>query len=94
MSLAKKNPVDWLQRNLSVSFPGHAEVMQVSLSGDDPKEVTILVNAVVDTYLNEIVSAERAEKRSRLSDLEKACAEKETQIRATRRDQEPCGKRR
>ncbi len=35
----QKNPLDWLSRNLQVTFPGKAEIMQVSLSGASQKEL-------------------------------------------------------
>ena len=44
----KPNEIAWLQDQLSVSFPGDAEIMQVSLTDRDPKEVTKVVRAVVD----------------------------------------------
>jgi len=78
--------VDWLQKRLSVNFPGKAEVMTVDMALPDAKEATILVNAVVDSYLNDVVNAERELKRQRLIKIDNACAEKETQIRANRND--------
>ena len=52
------DPVDWLTGKLSVSFPGKAEFMMVSLSLEDPKEAKTLVKAVVDSYMTEVVNAE------------------------------------
>ena len=83
---ATGDPVKWLAGRLSVSFPGRAEIMQVSLSGDDPKEATTLVNAVVNAYLAEVVNAERDQKRQRLSELDRAYVEKETDIRNKREE--------
>jgi polysaccharide biosynthesis transport protein len=76
--------VDWLQRQLCVGFPGKAEFMQVSITRPDPHEAVVLVNAVVDSYLTDVIDADRRLKQDRLNKLESACADKETQIRTTR----------
>ena len=66
----------WLLGLLSVSFPGKAETMQVSISREDAHEAAVLVNSVVDSYLTDVVKAEEDQKRQRLSKLESACATK------------------
>jgi beta-lactamase regulating signal transducer with metallopeptidase domain len=76
--------VDWLKKRVSVSFPGKAGFMEVSFRGDDPKAAAVLVNAVVDSYLTDVVKADRDAKRERLNKLENACADKEQQIRDKR----------
>jgi hypothetical protein len=54
----KPNEIVWLQDHLEVSFPGNAEIMQVSLAADDPEEAATLLRAVVDAYLGETVGRE------------------------------------
>lgn len=76
----------WLAAHLFVDFPGNAEVMEVAVNENDPKEAAILVNAVVDAYLTEVVNTERDMKRQRLSELDRAFVEKETEVRAKRSD--------
>ena len=78
------DPVAWLARELHVSFPGHAEIMEISLSGHDPVEVALLVNAVVDAYQDEVVNFERSERKLRLSELDRVHADKEDQVRNRR----------
>ncbi len=80
------DPVDWLAGKLSVSFPGKAEIMMVSLSLENPKEAQSLVKAVVESYMNEVVFAETEQKRRRLDELEKICGDKEQQIRSKREE--------
>jgi succinoglycan biosynthesis transport protein ExoP len=80
------DPADWLQSKLSVSFPSKAEVMMVSLSLDDPDDAKSLVNAVVDSYMSEVVNAENERKRKRYDELERICGDKETQIRTKREE--------
>ena len=78
------DPVRWLKSKLRVTFPGDAEIMEVSLTADDPNEAATLVQAVVDAYMQEAVNAEVDRKRLRLSELDRAVAEKEQDIRARR----------
>lgn len=77
----KGDPVGWLGGLIQVLFPGGGSVMSVSLKLDDPKEAAVLVNAVVDTYLIQVVSAERDIKRLRLSEMELVLTERETEFR-------------
>jgi len=83
---ASGNAEDWLANRLRVSFPGNAEVMAVSLRGDDLKEAALLVNAVVDAYMTEVVFAEQDKKRHRFSELEAVINDKEQEMR-TKREQ-------
>ena len=80
----KGDPVVWLGKRLSVSFPGKAEVMMVSVNRDDPHEAKILTDAIVDAYLNQVVNVEADKKRSRLSELDTICDAKQQEIREKR----------
>ncbi len=80
------DPVEWLEGKLSVSFPGDAEIMTVSLTLENPKEAQALLKAVVDSYMNEVVYAETEQKRRRLDELDKICGDKEQQIRTKREE--------
>lgn len=80
------DPVQWLKARLRVTFPGDGEVMEVSIGRNDPEEAAILVRAVVDAYLSEVVNAERDQKRVRLSELDRAYVEKEQDVRERRED--------
>ncbi len=50
-----------------MSFPGDAEIMEVSLTADDPAEAATLVQAVVDAYLREVVNTDADRKRHGLA---------------------------
>ncbi len=80
------NPANWLMSQLRVQFPGNAEIMQVSASSADPEEAVTLVNVVVNTYLKEVVNADHDQRQLRLKELERAHAEKETEIRTKREE--------
>jgi len=78
------DPVRWLADELIVRFPGEAEIMEVSLKDDNKEEVTLLVNAVVDAYMSEVVNAERTRKTQRLTEIQNAHSEKTIEIRKER----------
>ena len=78
------DPVAWLSGELRVEFPDEAEIMEVSLTLDDPDQAAALVNAVVEAYLEEVVQPERNQLRQRLNDLERISVKKETEVRKKR----------
>jgi len=75
------DPVAWLQKELRVSFPGEAEIMQVSLQGRNPAEAATLVNAVVTAYMDKVVNGEIEQRRARLSELDRVYTEKDAEVR-------------
>jgi succinoglycan biosynthesis transport protein ExoP len=74
--------VGWLVRNIQVSAPMESEVLQVRLRGENPREITDLVNAVTNAYLTDVVNKEKAERLSRRDALEKKYKENMADIRA------------
>ena len=77
----ESDPARWLARNIRVDFPGDAEIMRVSLTSEKPEEAAVLLQAVVDAYMNEVVQVDRNKKNARLEMLDKHYDEKEAEIR-------------
>ena len=65
--LRRHDPVQWLADELILTFVG--ELLYIELEGDDPQEVVRLVNAVTDSYLEEVVNADTNRRRQRLAQL-------------------------
>jgi Mrp family chromosome partitioning ATPase len=78
------DPVRYLATALQVSFPGDSELMAVRLTGDDPDEVTAVVNAVVEAYLAEVVDREKNQRRQRLAELNELYVAKGDEMRRKR----------
>jgi len=78
------DPITWLQDELQVRFPGDSEIMEVSLSGENPNEVATLVGAVVQAYLDEVVDVNQTAKRNRLNELDRVYTDTENQLRGKR----------
>jgi uncharacterized protein involved in exopolysaccharide biosynthesis len=78
---ARQDPDGWLRQELRVEPSENHDLITVSLSSDEPREAAAVVNAVVHTYLDEVVSAERTMKEARLAELERTYAEMELRLR-------------
>lgn len=63
------DPVRWLEENLLVGFPGNDTILRVGMHGDQTEEIVLLVNAVVESYLHEIIGKGRNDQVKRLDTL-------------------------
>jgi capsular exopolysaccharide synthesis family protein len=75
---------EWLQKKLEVDFSIGPEVLRIALAGDDPEELAVLVNAVVDSYLQQFVHLEDNKRRERLALLKKYHKEWEEALQGRR----------
>ena len=66
----RRDPVAWLRDQLTVGFPGDSEILQITLSGDDPSQIVKLLNAVKDAYMEEVVAVEHETERRQKEILE------------------------
>jgi len=80
------DPVSLVQEGLRVRFPGNSELMEVSYTAKNPQEAAAIVNSVVESYLQEVVGVELAERRQRLDELDQLYSEKEAELRKRRND--------
>ena len=72
------DPVEWLQQKLGVEFLGGSEVMEISLAGSEPEDLAIIVNAVKQAYMDEVVNVDarrRAERHDQLQKLKETYAD-------------------
>ena len=61
---AQPDAAEWLEDQLVTEFQAGSEFMRLSLSGDRPHDLAMLVNAVAEVYLDEIVSKDHHERSS------------------------------
>jgi capsular polysaccharide biosynthesis protein len=73
--------VRWLSGIIKVECPDDTEIMSVSCTSKDPKEAKVLVKAVVDAYVSEVVNAATSRKMQQCSELERIISEKGLQLR-------------
>jgi polysaccharide biosynthesis transport protein len=78
------DPVKWLMDNVSLSFPGKSEVMQISITTNNPKESADIVTAILNAYKTEVLDTERRQRAERKDELDKVYAEKDAEVRGQR----------
>ena len=81
---ARRDPAGWLAGQLRIDSPGDAEIVRVSLSGDDVEAAVALVNAVVHACLEEVAGLEMEKRTKQLDQLDRLLAEKEEELRSSR----------
>lgn len=81
----QKDAVDWLDRELKVDYKLAPEVLSIAMSGDRPQQLAVIVNAVRDIYLTQVVNKERNQKAELLERLNKYLEEKK-QLMTDRRN--------
>lgn len=63
------DPLDWLERQLQADFFIAGEILRISITGDRPQELIVLVDSVRDAYLKEFREKEQLAKIERLNTL-------------------------
>lgn len=68
---SQPDPIIWLERQIAADFYLAPEILRISMTGDEPAELAILVNAVREAYLREVVNKERIERHAQYEHLQK-----------------------
>jgi capsular exopolysaccharide synthesis family protein len=80
------DPVGGLERDLKTDFSVSPEILRITLSGPEPKELTVLLDAVREAYLAEGVNKEATDKRAGLGRLKGLIEEDKGRLEQARRD--------
>ncbi|AGA26797.1 GumC family protein [Singulisphaera acidiphila] len=59
------DPIEWLEGQLQVDFAPGSEILRISMTGEKPEIPMLLVNAVTQAYMDEIVDVEMKQSRQR-----------------------------
>lgn len=81
---AGRDPIDWLARGLTVSTTTESEVVQVRLRGKKAEDVAKILNASINSFLDDVVNKERTERLGRRDALEKKFKENMAELRSRR----------
>jgi capsular exopolysaccharide synthesis family protein len=81
----QRDPISWLQKELKIEFRAGSEFMQLSLGGRQADELKVLLTAVTDAYLQEVVDRERNKQVQHLKQLEEVQAQYEESLRRKRK---------
>lgn len=77
-----ENPLAWLTDRVVISFPNDGEIMRLSLRAPEGKTAVVLLDAVVQAFLQEAVLSDRNTRMARLASLEEVHADAEGKARA------------
>ncbi len=66
----QRDPVGWLEKVLRVDAPNNAELLRVGMNGYKPEEMAVVVNAVVDVFIEDFVKQDRERNLPRLKALQ------------------------
>ncbi|MDB5349293.1 MAG: yveL 1 [Planctomycetota bacterium] len=78
------DPFAWLSDRIKVDFPRGSEILTISMTGDNPKDMAAIVNHVTDAYLTLIVDEERKERLSRFERLKELSGQYQRELRKKR----------
>ncbi|MEJ7590716.1 MAG: AAA family ATPase [Planctomycetaceae bacterium] len=76
------HPVEWLMKELNVDEQISPEFLKISLQGEYPEDLALIVNAVKDSYLNEVVYNERNKRIENLRKAEESHRDVDKRVRA------------
>jgi capsular exopolysaccharide synthesis family protein len=79
-----ESPREYLRKQLQASNSKSPELIELTLSGEDPRGLATVVNAICETYRKEVVEVETNHRFSRMSHLQQILAEREDDIRRKR----------
>jgi capsular exopolysaccharide synthesis family protein len=71
-------PIQWVEKEIKADYTIAPEILSISMTGDHPEELAILIEAVRDAYLQEIVNREQNELTTKLERLKEFYTAKET----------------
>jgi succinoglycan biosynthesis transport protein ExoP len=80
------DPLEWLEREVIVDFTVGPEILRIAVNGDHPGELTVLVNALREAYLQKIANREHTERLERLKQQERYLDQYQVDLR--RKEQE------
>jgi capsular exopolysaccharide synthesis family protein len=65
------SPKEWLTQALVVDYTQGPEILRISMTGDEPQDYVVLVNAVVKAYLEKFVNTEAGRRKENLEKLKR-----------------------
>jgi polysaccharide biosynthesis transport protein len=80
MLKAQEDPIRFLEEELQIDFSDGSELIKPKLSGDDPRAITMIVNAIHDAFFSEVVEAERKRKQARLKQIDDSVTKMQTDL--------------
>jgi capsular exopolysaccharide synthesis family protein len=80
------DPIEWLDKELQVDFAQGSEILRISMPGDTAEEPMVLVNAVTQAYMDEVVDVEAKQRRERYDLLKETWNRYQETLREKRKE--------
>ncbi|HXG11627.1 MAG TPA: polysaccharide biosynthesis tyrosine autokinase [Gemmataceae bacterium] len=77
-------PIEWLEKEVRADYSTGPEFLTISMSGDNPEELKILVDAITEAYLNEVVYKDHRKRLERIEQLRDLAQRYEQRLRTKR----------
>jgi capsular exopolysaccharide synthesis family protein len=78
------DPLTWLQGQIQADFAVAPEILRISMVGPDPTALPVIVDAVRDAYLKEVVDDETSGRQKRYDQLKRYQAEWDSRLQDKR----------
>jgi capsular exopolysaccharide synthesis family protein len=78
------DPVEWLEKEIKVDYPSGQEILRISMSGNNPEELKLLVDSVTRAYFLKIVDDERIKRQKQLDQVQQILTRYEESLRQKR----------
>ena len=84
---SEPDPIQWLDDELSVTFPQESEILRIAITGsEDPMELQQIVDAVAQAYEDRVIYAARTKKLSTREVLARSLGDLQAEIRRKMED--------
>ncbi|SIN67723.1 capsular exopolysaccharide family [Singulisphaera sp. GP187] len=80
------DPIEWLEKELQVDFASGSEILRISINGEKPQVPMLLVNAITQAYIDEIVDVETKQRRQRYDLLKETWNRYQENLREKRKE--------
>src|SRR5262249_46460841 len=89
----KPYPIDWLESEIKVDNSVAPEIMRISMDGDQPEDLSLIMKAVTKSYMRDVVNGERDDRLRRRDDLKKIHTNFDNGLQAKRTELKTLAKR-
>ncbi|MCI0699777.1 MAG: AAA family ATPase [Planctomycetia bacterium] len=81
---ANPDPVAWLEKEIQADYTVAPEILRISLKGTNPDELLLVLNAIREAYMREILNKDHNERVARLGQLKELAAKHDTNVKLLR----------
>src|SRR5262249_4095507 len=81
---AQADPAAWLEKEIQADYNVAPEIMRITFKGADSEQLLVILNAVREAYLREVLNKDHTDRVSRLRQLTELAGKHESTLKAQR----------